>query len=82
MESLCMMHDMSISQGAEVQNCGITMGISDPLQLMRYSFQRFIPGYPGEFASTSGSTPFKGIEKTVGSINTLAIGTASRTHPV
>jgi hypothetical protein len=77
-----MMHDMSISHGAEVKNCGITVGISDPLHLTRYNFQRFIPGYSGEFAGTSVSNPLKWVEKTVGRVNTLTIGTASRTHPV
>ena len=82
MKSLYVMQGMSIGHGAEVKNRGIAVGISDPLHLTRYGFQCLVPGYPGEFASTSGSRPLKWIEKTVGSVNTLTVGTTPCAHPV
>jgi hypothetical protein len=73
---------MGISHGAEVKNCGIAIGISNSLQLTRYGIQCLIPGYPGEFATTSVSSPLKWVEQTIGTVNTLTVGTAPQTHPM
>jgi len=75
-----MVQGMWVAHGAEVKDGGIAIRSFDPLHFLGYGFQRFVPGNPGEFASTPGSGPLKRVEKPVGGIDTLTVGMASGTH--